>query len=437
VAGWRIGEAGAGARRRWLRHGRWVVALGAVFATWLTTAQVASAVSTYDFVGTVTDQLGSPLAGAYVSDGGGQVTTTNAQGRYVLGETSPGTFDLVASRPGMAQEEVTYTVTVPTGDYTQNFSLLYVIGGTMANPYLSAASGPASTVVSIRNWAPANPSCVEVTDSRTGLTGQAAYTSTNSDGTSNWSYTFDVPQGAAEGSYSLSVIADDCSSGRPLTVPGSVPYLVDNTPPAISSPAPTAYTNRTAPLISFKAQDNSSGVDPRTATLSLDGATEPLTATPDGPAEIFSYSVPTSARLGVGSHVVKAAVSDQAGNTTTYSWTFEVDTTPPTISTPSPTGTISTRTPLLSASVADPVSGIDPSSITMTVSDGLMSHALTPTYDPASGEVTYQVPTIPSGAGVGQFPLVDGTYTVKLTVGDNAGNVSLMAWTFTVQTLPG
>lgn len=435
MAGRRIGQGGTGAGRRWLRHGRWPVALGSVFATWWATAPVASAVSTYDFVGTVTDQLGTPLAGAYVSDGG-QVVTTNAEGRYTLGESSPGTFDLIASRPGMAQEGVMYTVTVPAGDYTQNFSLLYLIGGSLENPYLSTVNGSASTVVSIRDWAPANPSCVEVTDS-SGSTGQATYASTNTDGTSNWSYTFVVPRGTPEGSYSLSVVADDCASGQPLTTTGTVPYQVDNTPPTISSPAPSAYTNRTAPLVSFKAQDGLSGVNPSTATLSLDGTTEPLTATPDGPAEVFSYSVPTSARLGAGSHVVTVAVSDRAGNSTSYSWTFQVDTIPPTISTPSPSGTISTRTPLLTAVVADSASGIDPRSLTMTLSDGLMSHALTPKYDPATGEVTYQVPTVPSGAGVGQFPLVDGTYTVTLTVGDNAGNVTLMTWTFTVQTLPG
>src|SRR5437899_1805721 len=79
---------------------------------------------------------------------------------------------------------------------------------------ISTASGPASTTLTVTDYAP-NPgspgnvggkSCVYVTDSRTSQTTSASYVSTDTlTGFSSWSYGLNLDQVTPEGTYQLSL----------------------------------------------------------------------------------------------------------------------------------------------------------------------------------------------------------------------------------------
>jgi hypothetical protein len=73
---------------------------------------------------------------------------------------------------------------------------------------------------------------------------------------------------------------------------------------------------------------------------------------------------------------------------------------------------------VISATLADVMSGIDSASITMTVDGALVTHV----YDGASGVVSYT----PSSA------LADAAHTVTVWVQDRAGNDAYETWGFIV-----
>ena len=99
------------------------------------------------------------------------------------------------------------------------------------------------------------------------------------------------------------------------------------------------------------------------------------------------------------------------------------DTMSPTISDLTPAGGafVNTGTPTISATVTD-VSGIDESSIVMTVDSADVSHS----YDSETGIVSY-IPTT---------TLAEGSHTVALEVNDTESNQAIESWPFTVDTIP-
>ena len=99
------------------------------------------------------------------------------------------------------------------------------------------------------------------------------------------------------------------------------------------------------------------------------------------------------------------------------------DITPPTISdlTPAAGAFVNTGTPTISATVTD-ASGIDESSIVMTLDSAEVSHS----YDSGTGIVSYTATTT----------LAEGSHTVVLEVSDTVSNQATESWSFTVDTLP-
>jgi hypothetical protein len=399
----------------------------------MTSTARTSAIALYHFVGTVTDPLGHALEGAYVSDGG-QVAVTDANGRFSLPENSPGTYTLTAARPNSAQSSETVTVLTPA-DTTVDFSLLYLVAGQLSPYEISTANGPASATLSVTSYAPTSGSCVKVTDA-SGNASDATYLGpAASGGASAWDWTLTLPRDTAEGTYLVDFEAVDCATNTVMSTQGSAQYWVDNTAPIISGPGPTGWTTAT-PLIQATASDDNLWL--QAVTITLDGKDVPATYrwSGSGNAWVFSYQVPTNAPLVAGSHSATLDAIDTAGNASQLAWTFTVDDSPPAISDPVPAGTTTSRTPTLSAHLGDSDSGINASSITMALSNGLVSRQVAATYDASTGIVSYQVPSIPTGVGLGQFPLPDGTYQVTVAVTDLAGNYSKYSWSFTVSTLP-
>jgi len=139
--------------------------------------------------------------------------------------------------------------------------------------------------------------------------------------------------------------------------------------------------------------------------------------------------------LAAGAHTAGVYAVDRAGNEMFFGWQFEVDAGAPTAGPGSPTGSTSDRTPELVIPVADDASGIDPGSVELWLSNGVLAGRLSATYDQGSSTVRYQISELPRGVGPGQFPLLDGTYTAELSLADNAGNVTQYEWAFEVRTL--
>ena len=415
-----------------------LLSLAAVPATALVTAEAAAGRSLVRIGGTVTDALGRPLEGAHVSSTT-RATYTAADGTYLLDMgTSTGRFAITAMRKDTLSQTKDVDALVP-GDYTADFTLLYQIVGQVEPPVVSTALGGASALLTVATYAPVpgspgqtgGASCVYVSDSRTGQTAPAAYLSTNGEGASYWTHALQVPQNSPEGAYQLGFSAKECATGTALTFePVTLTYVVDNTAPTLSAPSPTGWIGTASPELSVAVADTGgAGFDPASAAIAVDGL--PLTPT-YAAGRIYA----AASGLASGPHTAVASLRDWAGNFSSLAFTFSVDLTGPTLGNPSPTGEIHTRAPLLSVFAADSGSGIDPAQISMTLTyAGIVKSRLPASLDPATGRVTYQVPSGLEGVGIGRFPLIDGPYTVVVEVRDRAGNLGSLQWAFSVRTL--
>lgn len=385
----------------------------------------------YHFVGTVTDGDGRPLAGATVSDGG-QSTQTDGNGHYSLGESSTGSFTLDALRSdtGLSTQQVNVLIPVDT---TVNFTLLYLASSKFAQTYVSTANGPVTDSMTITSWAPnpgggqAGDSCVTVTDSRSNAISPATLQSVNANGSSTWTASVTLPTGSTQGVGSLTALGVDCSTHTTLTVSAPAQYLVDNTRPVITPSSPGARSGPNTTVAASVTDSGGSGLNPNSLAVTVDGAS--VASSFD--ASSSQLKAPLS-RLAAGPHSVVISAADNASNTAQATFSFTVDNTAPALAQPEPTGTVGSSTPLISIAVTDPDSILSGTSTTFQISNGVISNALNPSYDQSSGRATYQVPSTPTGTGLGQFPLPDGTYTITATARDDVGNESTLSWTFQI-----
>ena len=129
-----------------------------------------------------------------------------------------------------------------------------------------------------------------------------------------------------------------------------------------------------------------------------------------------------------GQHIVQLTVTDKAGNSATTSWRFTMDTGLPTISNENPKGTlINSGTPTISANFQDTgdtanATGIDASKIKLLVNDLDVTAKSQINATTTPGQISYTPST----------PLAGGVQTIKLNVGDRAGNTVESIWSFTV-----
>jgi hypothetical protein len=164
-----------------------------------------------------------------------------------------------------------------------------------------------------------------------------------------------------------------------------------------------------------------SGIDVDTVVLKVDG----IDVTGSGFATVtisdVSY-IPLTA-LSDGVHTVYLEVADNAGNLANVTWSFTIDTIPPTITNlqPPDSSISNNNIPMIGAEYSDS-SGINVSSVVLKV-DGIdiTSFAIV-----MISNVSY----IPGSA------LSDGIHTVYLEVKDNAGNLATVTWSFTVEATP-
>jgi hypothetical protein len=194
-------------------------------------------------------------------------------------------------------------------------------------------------------------------------------------------------------------------------------FSIDTTPPVISAQLPlnASYVTSAAPVISAQYQDGESGIDATKVRLLLDNVD--VTASTTISSTGIRYP---SANLAEGVHQLVLSVYDQAGNPALAGWQITVDTVAPAISATTPVNgaTLTNSTPLVSAQYTDATSGIDLSKLILT-QDGVdvtSSAIITAT------DFTYQSTTT----------LAQGSHHIALTVVDKAGNSSLSATDFVI-----
>jgi RHS repeat-associated protein len=208
-------------------------------------------------------------------------------------------------------------------------------------------------------------------------------------------------------------------------------FLVDTTPPTIAIQAPAARTNSNAPTVTIIYSDATSGIDPNTLVVTLDGADISTLVAPG--ASSATGVLQLNPPLVDGTHVLTATVKDRAGNQSApATLSFVVDTTPPVVSFASPTDNsfINNPTPTITLQYTDGTgTGVDTTSIKILLQQGT---------NPATDITTYfQIgPQKATGAIPSTASLSDGTYVLSAAVNDLVGNTGNARAAFVVDTVP-
>ena len=193
--------------------------------------------------------------------------------------------------------------------------------------------------------------------------------------------------------------------------------VADTRAPAVTLNVPEdVRADALAATISASATDDNSGIE--TASLVINGE---VMAEKAGPMTSVSLSHTLSPADAVDASEIVVMAVDRAGNETVVRRVLGVqETDGPVISGMTPEGEgVADATPTIAATYSDD-SAIDVDSVVLTLNGAVITTA---TVGVASVSYT---PVAPLEAGV--------TYTVKLTVADEAGSVSEAIWTFALET---
>ena len=218
--------------------------------------------------------------------------------------------------------------------------------------------------------------------------------------------------GLTSGTHTVTVSAE--SAGGTSTHTWKFTVELDTTPPVISAVSPHGIIREDSARISAAVGDEQSEIT--NVTIAIDDGSAGTVTLTEGRASRRARG------LESGTHSVTVTATS-AGGTSTHSWTFTVDldTTPPEISATSPHGVVLADKPEISVAASDNRGG--PLSIKISVEDG------------AGGQVSGNTEASGDGTSATFVPsnsLVTGTYTVDATVKDESGNESSANWSFSV-----
>ncbi len=191
----------------------------------------------------------------------------------------------------------------------------------------------------------------------------------------------------------------------------------DSTPPVITPLTPGAggFSPFAQPTVSASYSDESSGIDPASARLVVDGAD--VTADAVVTAEEVQWTA--AEPLAEGPHSVAVTVADLAGNPSEVGWSFTVDLTPPSVAVVEPAEgmVVGTVTPAILVTYDDALSGVDLTSLAITV-DGV--------------DLTGSCAVGPNEASCIASPLEAGGHTVvvEVEVQDRAGHTNVAVKSF-------
>jgi hypothetical protein len=182
--------------------------------------------------------------------------------------------------------------------------------------------------------------------------------------------------------------------------------------PSVTDTTPSGVDETGMAVISAKFSDDGTGVDKGSVKLMLDGKGV------DAEATGSSVSYKPADVLSKGTHAANLTVADKAGNVAEHAWEFNVEETAPTVSDVEPTGTISDDMPVLSGRYSDAGTGIDVSTVALSLNGEVVQAEVT------GSQVSY---------GVQEALKAGVSYTVSVTVADKAGNVGSTSSTFRLE----
>ncbi len=219
--------------------------------------------------------------------------------------------------------------------------------------------------------------------------------------------------------------------------------LLDVDPPTITGMTPVGAVAACAPFVSAVLADPvtssgavASGIYPGVTAMKVNGSTVNFSYSSSlGTIVWTATTTQTSPVLSSGTYVVSVEAGDYAGYKSSVTWTFSssvppTDASAPSIANKSPIGAAPSDLPTISVRVFDNQSGIDPTSIVMTL-DGVVvvnSANIGPYYDPSSGTVTY-VPSSAFSPGTGHTAQISVNHCAAVPSG--AVN-SVDSWSFSV-----
>ena len=233
---------------------------------------------------------------------------------------------------------------------------------------------------------------------------------------------FNLGAGLANDTYTATAVVTD-NAGNETTGSWSftVEVVMDEMPPIINATSPQGTIRSNMPRVDVSATDDMSGIESFAirvvrsdfvridGNLVFEGGTK-ASFTPGNALRNDNYSVAVD-------------VTDKAGNVTNASWSFtvQVDATPPVISANSPLGIVRDDQPRVSVSATDDESGIR----------NIEIRVLNSAFQRIGGPTTYQGGT--TAAFSPERALPNDTYTVGVKATDKAGNSSDASWSFVIE----
>lgn len=200
-------------------------------------------------------------------------------------------------------------------------------------------------------------------------------------------------------------------------------YVKEITSPILTLISPLeGYLTDDSPLLTVQATDEAggSGIDPASASASIDGQESACTITQDG--DIYTITVQTQ-NLSEGTHSIAVNIKDNDGNeAATLAAVYFVDTIAPVISLVSPAeGYITTNQPDIVFAASDSGSGVDMNTLTVSVDDVVQTAGISA----AGGTITF---TPPAALG-------EGAYSINVALQDKAGNAEELTIDYYVDTI--
>ncbi|TAL23142.1 MAG: hypothetical protein EPN99_04865, partial [Frankiales bacterium] len=228
-------------------------------------------------------------------------------------------------------------------------------------------------------------------------------------------FTAPVLTGPSGTEYTLTVTVVD-SAGNSASA--SATYLLDTSAPAVAVSSPVHPRNDTTPTFAFTFEQ---GVASVTCALTSGASTFTGTCSPNLGAGTGTFTADVLAPTAGTTYTLTVTVTDAAGNASSASATYLLDTTAPAVAVSTPVHPRNDTTPTFAFTFEQGVA-----SVTCVLTSGATTYAGTCSPDLGAGTGTFTADQLGLTAGT--------TYTLTVTVVDSAGNTSSASATYLLDT---
>ncbi|MBI5871168.1 MAG: IPT/TIG domain-containing protein, partial [Actinobacteria bacterium] len=217
--------------------------------------------------------------------------------------------------------------------------------------------------------------------------------------------------GISDGSHTISVsvrdnVGNSGNASGMFTVDTTVP---DTTPPTVSNITPAGNITSTSATIAAYLNDLDSGINTASVTVSLDGSAMSGCTVSAGSVSCLASG------LAEGAHNISVTAADNAGNSSTSTGSFTVDSIAPAVTGLAPTGLLNANIVILEASYSDLGTGIDSATASVYMDGASVSGCM----------------VTATGVSCPMSP-ADGAHSYTVSVKDTAGNTGSASASFTV-----